>query len=65
MLIHLLIMLAKVLEYILNFFLNIRAQMLPGTVDLGPAGVLYIDEIQNAIAIGEVEHKLTVDLSVR
>ncbi|XP_023338834.1 uncharacterized protein LOC111709407 [Eurytemora carolleeae] len=42
-----------------------RARMIPGTVDLGPTGVLYIDEIQNSIAIAEVEHMLSVDLDVR
>jgi len=46
-------------------FLNVRARMIPGTVDLGPTGVLYIDEIQNSIAIAEVEHMLSVDLDVR
>ena len=44
-------------------FLNVRARMIPGTVDLGPTGVLYIDEIQNSIAIAE--HMLSVDLDVR
>ena len=39
--------------------------MLPATVDLGPEGVVYIDEIQNSIAVGTVQHAVSVDLSVR
>jgi len=39
--------------------------MLPGTVNLGPQGVVYIDEIQNAIAVGSVKHAFTVNLSIR
>jgi len=41
------------------------ALMLPATVDLGPEGVVYIDEIQNSIAVGTVQHAVSVDLSVR
>jgi len=42
-----------------------KALMLPATVDLGPEGVVYIDEIQNSIAVGTVKHAFSVDLSVR
>ena len=42
-----------------------RARMVPGTVQLGPEGVVYIDEIQNSIAVAEVQHQLQVDLNVR
>ena len=39
--------------------------MLPGTVQLGPEGVVYIDEIQNSIAVADVQHELEVNLNVR
>ena len=51
--------------FIVEFFLPFRARMIPGSVDLGAEGVIYIDEIQNSIAVGEVQHALSVNLDVR
>merc|ERR1711962_188115 len=46
---------------------NIRATaaMIPGSVQLGPEGVVYIDEIKNSIAVADVRHSLSVNLDVR
>ena len=49
----------------LSVIIIFRALMLPATVDLGPEGVVYIDEIKNSIAVGTVKHAFSVDLSVR
>merc|ERR1712107_36239 len=39
---------------------NIRATaaMIPGSVQLGPEGVVFIDEIKNSIAVADVRHSL-------
>ena len=39
--------------------------MLPNTVELDPIGILYLDEVQNSIAVADVRHSLKVDLAVR
>ena len=42
-----------------------RVLMLPNTVELDPIGILYLDEVQNSIAVADVRHSLKVDLAVR
>jgi len=41
------------------------AYMIPASVQLNPAGVVYIDETQNSIAIADVKHAMSVTLDVR
>ena len=43
--------------------INFRAFMVPGTVDLDPAGV--IDLGSNSIAVADVRHAVRVTLNVR
>jgi len=45
--------------------IHATASMIPGTVELGPEGVVYIDEIKNSIAVADVKHALSVKLDVR
>jgi len=42
-----------------------RVQMLPGTVKLGPEGVVYFNEIQNSFAVADVQHAVDVEYDVR
>jgi len=45
--------------------IHATAAMIPGSVQLGPEGVVYIDEIKNSIAVADVRHSLSVNLDVR
>jgi len=42
-----------------------RVSMVPGTVELGPEGVVYVDEVKNSIAVADVTHALSVTLNIR
>merc|ERR1719447_707929 len=35
-----------------------EVSMLPNTVELDPIGILYLDEVQNSIAVADVRHSL-------
>jgi len=39
--------------------------MVPGSVALDPAGVVYLDEVKNSIAVADVKHSISVRLDVR